>query len=387
MLGKTWRFALVLLAPLLGLGRGLLDRLLPDSRLAGVRGMRDRLAGRLGRPIDTAARLYRAVRSYEFRDCRLIVEQDGNVHYLLLSAALQRRATRIAAFLSGGSIALLLVMAGISAALSFAKDRLERSHEEIYRALTETYDGARAQDSNLSQEEMLAIASSIRERDKEIRRFVDRSLVSVTDENLGLNEALRASGLTEKAIRAIQMNTPLGGNGEAVSVKASFAQVNALAKVIANNRSLRDVLDELPDHLPLTSPTLSSGYGLRVHPISGKTQFHTGLDLLPSADLLIHPAKAGKVVLASYGQELGNVVIVRHGGKIETLYGHMASISVREGDEVTERSVLGIVGNTGTATTGRHLHFEVSVGGYPVDPLKVIQAVENLHRIEERRGG
>jgi murein DD-endopeptidase MepM/ murein hydrolase activator NlpD len=384
MLRSTGKFVGALLAPLLGLGRGLLDRLLQDPRLAPLGRWRERVAQRLGGPIDTAVRLVRAVRSYEFRDCRLIVEQDGNVHYLLVSASLQRRATRFVAFLGGGSLALLLAMAAISAALSFAKDRLERSHEEIYRALTETYDGAHPQDSNLTQEEMLAIASSIRDRDREIRRFVDRSLVSVTDENLGLNEALHASGLTEKAIRAIQMNTPLGGNGEAVSINASFAQVNALAKVIANNRSLRDVLDELPDHLPLTAPTISSGYGLRVHPLSGKTQFHTGVDLLPSADLLIHPAKAGKVVLASYGKELGNVVIVRHGGKIETLYGHMASISVREGDEVTERSVLGIVGNTGTATTGRHLHFEVSVGGYPVDPLKVIQAVENLHKIEEK---
>jgi len=384
MLRSTGKFVGALLAPLLGLGRGLLDRLLQDPRLAPLGRWRERVAQRLGGPIDTAVRLVRAVRSYEFRDCRLIVEQDGNVHYLLVSASLQRRATRFVAFLGGGSLALLLAMAAISAALSFAKDRLERSHEEIYRALTETYDRTHPQDSNLTQEEMLAIASSIRDRDREIRRFVDRSLVSVTDENLGLNEALHASGLTEKAIRAIQMNTPLGGNGEAVSINASFAQVNALAKVIANNRSLRDVLDELPDHLPLTAPTISSGYGLRVHPLSGKTQFHTGVDLLPSADLLIHPAKAGKVVLASYGKELGNVVIVRHGGKIETLYGHMASISVREGDEVTERSVLGIVGNTGTATTGRHLHFEVSVGGYPVDPLKVIQAVENLHKIEEK---
>jgi len=345
---------------------------------------RERFPGNLRRPMEPVLNLIRVARSYQFRDCRLLLEQDGNVHYLVLTASLQRRVARFAVVTLGAGLALLLLMAAMNTALSSAKSRLERSHEEIYRALIDANGKEQGVDGSFSEEQMLAIASSIRKRDNDIRRFVDRSLVSITDENQQLNEALHASGLTEKAIRAIQLSSPAGGGIEALSTDVNFAQVNALARVVSSNRSLRDVLEELPDHLPLNSPSVSSVYGLRESPITGRPQFHTGVDLLPSVDLLIHPAKRGQIALASYGQELGNVVIVRHGGGIETLYGHMASIAVREGDEVTERSVLGIVGNTGTASTGRHLHFEVIVGGYPVDPLKVIQTAQNVRKIENQ---
>lgn len=339
------------------------------------------------RLVDPAVRRFRRVSEYEFRDCRLILEQDGTVHYLLVPATLQRRATHVTAAVVGGSLALLLLMAAVSAALSLANARLERSHENIYRALLETYDGSQADGTTLSEAKMLALADSIRQRNSEIRRFVDRSLASVAGENTQLSEALHDSGLTEKAIRVIQMSTPVGGYTEALPVGSNLAlaQVDALAQVIASNRSLRDLLDALPSHLPLGSSRVSSGFGLRVHPITGKTQFHTGVDLLPSDDLLIHPALRGKVVLASFGHELGNVVVVRHGGGIETLYGHMASIAVHEGDEVTEKTVLGVVGNTGSLSTGRHLHFEVTVGGYPVNPLKVIQTAQNVRKIEAQR--
>jgi murein DD-endopeptidase MepM/ murein hydrolase activator NlpD len=330
-------------------------------------------------------RLVHACRRYEFRDCRLILEQDGEVHYLAVPAQLQLRAVRFACASFAATGALVLGMVIVSATLSYGKERLERSHREIFRALLETNDPSQAESGALSEEDMIAIADSIRRRNLEIRRFVDRSTASISDENEQLAEALHASGLTEKAIRVIQMNTPIGGSTETIGTAARDAQVGALAKAIASNRSLRDVLAELPEHLPLDSPGVSSGFGLRVNPISHKTQFHAGVDLLPSADLLVHPARRGTVALASYGQEIGNVVIVRHGGGVETRYGHMASISVREGDEVTERSVLGIVGNTGTATTGRHLHFEVTVGGYPVDPLKVIETAQNVRKIENQR--
>lgn len=323
--------------------------------------------------------------NHEFRDARLILEQDGEVRYWVVSAGWQRRAVRGAA----GALAVALVTLSVTLVyglwVSLAKQRLERSHQNIYRALLEVYDGANADAGAMSEDDMLAIADGIRRRDMEIRRFVDRSVTSFSTENAQLGEALRASGLTERAIRVIQMNTPIGGTAEPVEVDRKFARVQALTQAIADNRSLRETLEALPDHLPVDTPEVSSGFGLRNNPFSGRPQFHSGVDLLPAADLLVHPAKNGTVVLASYGQELGNVVVVRHGGGIETLYGHMASLAVRAGDEVTERSVLGVVGNTGTATTGRHLHFEVTVGGYPVDPLKVIETAKNVRKIESQQ--
>lgn len=327
----------------------------------------------------------RRIRAYEFRDCRLILEQDGNVRYLVLTASFQRRATRWALGAAAGCLIVFLAMAVASAALSAANDRLVRSHENIYRALLETYDGKEGESDGLTEERMLAIASSIRRRNSEIQRFVDRSLASISGENVELSAALRGSGLTEQAIRIIQLSTPVGGYRATETPHSNLAEVDELRQAIADNRSLRDVLNALPACLPLDSPGVSSGFGLRIHPITGKPQFHTGIDLLPSRDLLIHAVMPGKVVVASRGVELGNVVVLRHPSGIETLYGHMASIAVHEGEEVAASAVLGIVGNTGTASTGRHLHFEVTVGGYPVNPFKVIQIAQNVRKIEARR--
>lgn len=141
---------------------------------------------------------------------------------------------------------------------------------------------------------------------------------------------------------------------------------------VEKNRALADVLNALPSAMPLTEYSLSSPFGMRTHPVSGKPKFHTGVDLLPASGDEVRPAKAGKVVMAHEYQDYGNTVIIRHDRGIETLYGHLASISVKEGQDVDHDTVIGVVGNTGSST-GKHLHFEISVGGYPVDPMKVIE--------------
>jgi len=331
------------------------------------------------------ARWQRRLRVYEFRDCRIILEQDDNVHYLLLTASFQRRLARTVLGVCGGCLALLLVMTLTSTGLTIANERLKRSHENIYRALLETSGGADSENASLDEEQMLAIASSIRERNSEIRRIVDHSLASIAGENVQLSQVLRGSGLTEQAIRTIQLSTPIGGYEGKLIPATNMSQVKDLAETLAKNRSLRDVLGALPDRLPLENPGISSSFGLRVHPITGRTQFHTGIDLVPISDLYVHPVMRGKVALAAFGQELGNVVVLRHSSGIETLYGHMASIAVHDGQEVDESTVIGIVGNTGSASTGTHLHFEVTVGGYPVNPLKVIQTAQNVRKIEAQR--
>jgi murein DD-endopeptidase MepM/ murein hydrolase activator NlpD len=324
----------------------------------------------------------RKMLDYEFRDCRVILEQDDHVRYLVLTANLQRRVAQISAGSLAATFLLVLGMALYGAMVTYNNNRLEHSHEEIYRALLETYDGVEGQAGAPTEEQMLAIAASIRQRNNEIERFVDRSLASISGENTQLADALHESGLTGKIVHIIQQSTPVGGfNGDSVP-HSNLAQVNDLASAMAHNQQLRDVLGALPDHLPLDSPRISSNFGLRVHPITGNPQFHSGVDLIPTGDLLIRPVMRGKVALASFGKELGNVVVIRHGSGVETLYGHMASIAVQTGDEVTENTVIGVVGNTGSATTGRHLHFEVTVGGYPVNPLKVIQTAQNVRKIE-----
>jgi murein DD-endopeptidase MepM/ murein hydrolase activator NlpD len=331
--------------------------------------------------------------AYEFRDCRLILEQNGDVHHLVVPAVFQRRVVQVALGLFALGLLVILGMAANSAVLTNINNRLTRSHDDIQRALLETYGEGAAESGGrtdvasgaLTEDQMLVIANSIRQRNSEIQRFVDSSLASISGENVELTAALRGSGLTESAIRIIQLSTPVGGYAADMSLKGHSAEVNELAGAISKNHDLRDVLSALPEHLPLDAAGLSSKFGLRANPFTGKPQFHTGIDLLPTGDLSVRSVLAGKVVMAAYGEERGNVVVVRHRSGVESLYGHLASIAVRLGDEVTESTVLGIVGNTGTASTGRHLHFEVSIGGFPVNPLKVIRTAEDVRKIQAQR--
>lgn len=111
---------------------------------------------------------------------------------------------------------------------------------------------------------------------------------------------------------------------------------------------------------PLNGP-ITSYYGPRWG------RMHTGLDIDGTTGQPIVASNSGTVILAQYYSGYGNAVIIDHGG-VQTLYAHMNSIAVSEGQQVSQGKVVGTVGATGNVT-GDHLHFEVRVNGSPVDPL------------------
>jgi murein DD-endopeptidase MepM/ murein hydrolase activator NlpD len=115
---------------------------------------------------------------------------------------------------------------------------------------------------------------------------------------------------------------------------------------------------------------ITSGFGMRFHPILHYTRFHAGLDFGAPWGSPIVAAADGTVVAAGYGGGYGRQVQIAHGGGILTLYGHMSSIAASPGEPVRQGQVIGYVGSSGLST-GPHLHFEVKVNGQPVDPMTV----------------
>lgn len=111
----------------------------------------------------------------------------------------------------------------------------------------------------------------------------------------------------------------------------------------------------------------SSAYGMRVHPISGSRRMHTGLDIAAKSGTGIKAAAAGTVITASYIRGYGNTVVIDHGGKVSTLYGHCSKLYVKVGQSVKQGEVVAAVGSTGNST-GPHLHWEVRINGKPVNP-------------------
>lgn len=114
--------------------------------------------------------------------------------------------------------------------------------------------------------------------------------------------------------------------------------------------------------------TVSSGYGGRIHPTTGKYKFHGGLDIPGSYGSAIVAANSGKVIWAgNRGDSYGNYVIIDHGGGVSTLYGHSSKVLVSTGQSVSRGQRIANVGSTGRST-GPHCHFEVRINGSRVNP-------------------
>lgn len=117
-----------------------------------------------------------------------------------------------------------------------------------------------------------------------------------------------------------------------------------------------------------TSGGVTSGFGYRIHPISGVRKLHTGLDIGGGYGQSIVAAASGKVILASWYGGYGNAVVIDHGGGLATLYAHQSRMAVGVGQTVSAGQVIGYVGSSGYST-GPHLHFEVRENGVPVNPM------------------
>ena len=132
---------------------------------------------------------------------------------------------------------------------------------------------------------------------------------------------------------------------------------------------------------------VSSRFGHRVDPMGGGHRHHEGLDIAAERGTPVVGAGAGVVVRAEAAGDYGNLVVVDHGGGLETRYAHLDGIDVEVGSHIDAGQRLGTVGDTGKST-GPHLHFEVRRHGRAENPLRVVSGLNvALDRSRGRDGG
>lgn len=116
---------------------------------------------------------------------------------------------------------------------------------------------------------------------------------------------------------------------------------------------------------------VTSGFGPRISPFTGRLAVHDGLDIGAAPNAPVNAPAGGTISVVGFDSKMGNVVAIEHGYGIETQYGHLAKILVRQGQKVKRGDMIGLVGSTGLST-GPHLHYMVKVNERPVNPQRFI---------------
>lgn len=130
-------------------------------------------------------------------------------------------------------------------------------------------------------------------------------------------------------------------------------------------------IDELCDY-PVIFPTkkpfrISSGFGMRYHPVYKRQKFHTGIDITGSKGTPVYATGNGVVTRKGYCSGYGNFIEIQHAGGFRSFYAHLSRTLVNTGDSVSITQQIACIGNTGIAT-GSHLHYEVRKGKRFLNP-------------------
>lgn len=133
----------------------------------------------------------------------------------------------------------------------------------------------------------------------------------------------------------------------------------------------------VPSRMPLGQASLTSGYGMRRHPVLGGRRKHNGIDLAAPTGTPVYATADGTVSRANWFSSYGKYISIEHGGELQTRYAHLSRIAVSDGQRVRKGDVIGYVGSTGRST-GPHLHYEVRVSGRAVDPRPYLDDTARL---------
>jgi murein DD-endopeptidase MepM/ murein hydrolase activator NlpD len=126
-----------------------------------------------------------------------------------------------------------------------------------------------------------------------------------------------------------------------------------------------------PSIWPLVPRWLTSGFGMRPDPFTGRPDFHAGLDISADHGSPVKATADGRIESAEYFGNYGNAVVISHGFGIATRFGHLSKFAVRAGQQIKRGDVIGFVGSTGRATS-THLHYEILLNGQPINPLRLL---------------
>lgn len=281
-----------------------------------------------------------------------------------------------------------VVRARLAALLSDGKISGGDAHEALLQRDLAMADAALLQDKVRDLERQVAAM-----QDTQILAF--RKMAAVADKNIGAIESgladidgsLQAAGLGVNSllrrVRRDKEKTGVGGPFIPAPMPQKGNRVN-ISLVSLNQRldklyDLTALQNALPIGKPISRIRVTSPFGAREDPFQGVPARHEAVDLGGMTGEPIHATAPGKVLRAGRWGWYGNMVEIDHGLGFRTRYAHMDKIFVSKGDAVRTGDQIGTVGSTGRSS-GSHLHYEIRVRGYAVDPMSFMKAERNVFK-------
>lgn len=195
----------------------------------------------------------------------------------------------------------------------------------------------------------------------------------------------RTMELLDKAVNGIAGTVGIDAEFDAFSDFSDFSKKAVekafyFAEVIKENiegnlpegKALPFAVITCAAEFPSEGETVTSGFGERISPISGKSEMHTGIDIAAAFGSDVKAAWPGKITETGFDEIYGNYVIIEHSEGFFTKYCHLSAVSTEKNAFVKSGEKIGEAGSTGRST-GSHLHFEVLVGGRNIDPKECLE--------------
>jgi murein DD-endopeptidase MepM/ murein hydrolase activator NlpD len=217
-------------------------------------------------------------------------------------------------------------------------------------------------------------ADTLRARYQNLKKVVSETNVQMASLQLYAKEVSMAYGIKQK----LEGPADITAEGKLVPTFSESLEdynfllsIEKLAATAHRSRRLAPSVAAPPSLWPVEG-RLMSGFAQRTDPFSGEGAFHKGVDISASTGTPVRSAADGVVILAEpVSGGYGRLVIVDHGGGVQTYYAHLSKINVHTGQELHRGDLVGAVGSSGR-TTAPHLHYEVRVDGTPRNPIRYL---------------
>ena len=210
---------------------------------------------------------------------------------------------------------------------------------------------------------------AMRTRYQHLQKVVNQTNQQMASLQLFANEVSVAYGIKQK----LEGPEGIAGEGRLVpTYRESVAEYTSLRNYhgVGNNFARRWHTNVQPSIWPVEG-RLMGGFGIRTDPFSGEGAMHTGVDISAPTGTAVRTTADGLVEFVGWSNGYGQLIVVDHGNGIETWYAHLSRCIVMEGQEVRRGDQIGAVGSTGRVTAP-HLHYEVRLGGAPVNPYRYL---------------